>query len=302
MLAIGSIVHTTALAIPYFRDQTSLDLPEVVDLQIATLDEAFGFQISSAMSSALDHLPSLRIAAFSAYALVQIPIVVIAAICWRRRETRGMSVIPAFMIASMIGFVCYHLAPAIGPKVYFGETNPVWHAPAAFLSRLPLTDFDPHHPRNSMPSLHFTWAVLVYLFSRGLPFSARVTAGTFTFLTFCATLGLREHYFVDLVVAMPLVLLVRGLCAVESGLARPEKYRGVALGAGMLVLWIGLIPAAPSLPPALVVALSILTTALSITFEADLAAAELRSRRRAPDPSNRADIAASGVPSISSAG
>jgi hypothetical protein len=65
--------------------------------------------------------------------------------------------LPAFMIGAIVGFTCYWLAPAIGPKVYFAAEFPLMHADAAILNRLSLYDFNPHHPRNDMPSMHFSW-------------------------------------------------------------------------------------------------------------------------------------------------
>ena len=56
------------------------------------------------------------------------------------------------MIGSIVGFTCYWLAPAIGPKVYFAGRFPLLHATQSYLDHLPLYDFNPHHPRNDMPS------------------------------------------------------------------------------------------------------------------------------------------------------
>ena len=111
------------------------------------------------MAFAFRKLPLLGTASLIVYTFVQLPITVVAAFQWKRKAADELSVLPAFMIGSIIRFSCYWLAPAIGPKVYFAEHFPLMHATPAYLDRLPLYDFNPHHPRNDMPSMHFAWAV-----------------------------------------------------------------------------------------------------------------------------------------------
>ncbi len=57
-------------------------------------------------------------------------------------------------------------------------------------------------------------------------------AGAFLALTCLSTLALGEHYLLDLVVAAPFVLVVRGLCAAGA----PERARRAAVGGGALML------------------------------------------------------------------
>ena len=59
---------------------------------------------------------------------------------------------------------------------------------------------DPSAPRNCMPSMHVTWALLIFMNSRG---KARLLAGVFVALTAAATLATGEHYSPDLVAALP---------------------------------------------------------------------------------------------------
>ncbi len=59
---------------------------------------------------------------------------------------------------------------------------------------------DPFAPRNCIPSLHLTWALLaaVYVAPRWRPLAI-----VFAALTAVATLGTGEHYVADLIVALP---------------------------------------------------------------------------------------------------
>jgi hypothetical protein len=276
ILCVGSLIHVTALGIPFFRDNTAVAAPGILDLKLASIDESFGFQPSSAMAWLLTALPGLKTLAMAAYALAQPPIVIVAAFYWKRPSTKGISVIQTFMIASTIGFTCYYLTPAIGPVNYF--TDSPMHVSAAYLSHLPLFDFHPRHPRNAMPSMHMTWAILVFLYARGFSSTGRLLAGAFMFLTLCATLGLREHYLIDLIVALAVVLFVRSLCAFQLSWTDPDRLRGMLAGIAMLALWISLIRCGPAMSGPFVVVLALLTSTIAVFLEDALARAEARRR------------------------
>ena len=274
LLAVASLIHISALAIPFFRDQTARWLPAIVDLPIARLDEAFGAQPSAAMAEIFAALPALHSLSLAAYAFVQLPIVVVAAVHWKTKDPADVSILPAFIIGSMIGFTCYWLTPAIGPRAYFGADFPLAHATAGYLANLPVFDFDPGHPRNAMPSMHISWAALVFLYTRGFPMWARFYAGAFALLTACATLGLGEHYLMDLVVAAPLVLLVRALCATRLSRADGARLRSAAAGLALLAFWIAAIRIGLSFAPPMALILIALTVGASALLEHALACAE----------------------------
>jgi PAP2 superfamily len=276
LLAVASLVHVTSLCIPYFRDNTAIWLPRVLDADIARLDEAFGAQPSALMAIAFRKLPLLETASLIVYALVQLPITIVAACQWKRKAADELSVLPAFMIGSIVGFTCYWLAPAIGPKVYFSGQFPLLHADAVTLSRMPLYDFNPHHPRNDMPSMHFSWAVMTFLFTRGFPVVGRVYAALFVFFTFCATLGLGEHYLADLIVGLSLVLMVRGLTAARLSWRDPDRLRAVFIGFAMLAAWIAAIHSETPIAAPLTVLFSLATVGAAVVFERALARAEGR--------------------------
>jgi hypothetical protein len=187
-LAMASLIHVSSLGNNFFRDQTMEWIPNVFDHGIAALDEAFGVQLSGVMAYGLAASPPLNSLAWGAYNFVQIPIVVVAAFQWRRRGDGEFGILPSFIVASIIGYTCYWIAPAMGPKYLFGSEFPLFHATSAVLSSFPANGLDPDHPRNAMPSLHFSWAMLVFLYTRGLSIWARSAAAVFVFLTACATL------------------------------------------------------------------------------------------------------------------
>jgi hypothetical protein len=94
----------------------------------------------------------------------------------------------------------YVLFPGAGPVYLLREDFP-WRIP----NMSPLhTIFLPHIPLNVAPSGHVTWAVLMFWFAR--QYCGRVVqiaTGVFAVLTAVATLGIGEHYVIDLVLALP---------------------------------------------------------------------------------------------------
>ena len=276
LLAVASLVHVTSLCIPYFRDNTAIWLPRILDADIARLDEAFGAQPSALMAIAFLKVPPLGTASLIVYTFVQLPITAVAAWQWKRKAADELSVLPAFMIGSIVGFTCYWLAPAIGPKVYFAGRFPLLHATQGYLDHLPLYDFNPHHPRNDMPSMHFSWAVMAFLFTRGFPLVGRFYAALFVFFTFCATIGLGEHYLADLIVGASLVLMVRGLTAARLSWRDPDRLRAVVIGFAILSAWIAAIHFEAPIPAPLTLLLFLGTVAAAIVFERALARAETR--------------------------
>jgi len=95
---------------------------------------------------------------------------------------RSMVMVRTALIAGMASFPLYILFPAIGPGHKFG-------------------------PRNCMPSLHFSWALLLAWNAKSFPL--RVFGWAFAAATGLATIGLGEHYFIDLFAAIPFCLGVQ---------------------------------------------------------------------------------------------
>jgi hypothetical protein len=112
------------------------------------------------------------------------------------RRTECMT---AIVLAGLIAPVFYVLFPAVGP---------------AWVNI-------PDAPRNCVPSLHMAWALILAVYS---PSRLRVPAGLFAALTVCATLGLGEHYILDLVAAVPYTFAVCFLAG-RTAIAISERMR-----------------------------------------------------------------------------
>ncbi len=93
----------------------------------------------------------------------------------------------ALCFAALLAVPCYLLLPAVGPA-YIGQ---------------------PLAPRNCMPSLHVTWAALLWLNAQ--PVWLRRAAFCFMLITAFTTLATGEHYVLDLVAAVPFTWIVQQL-------------------------------------------------------------------------------------------
>lgn len=181
--------------------------PTTFDPTLFRFDQSLGGQISFWMGRLLAASTPLRNTAFLAY--IMLPVAPAFAYLFERR-LRVDGVLVQFLILGAVGSIAINLLPAAGPKFAFAAF-PVFPAlgdlPSAARMMLPLA------PRNAIPSLHMSWALLLFWHSRPYPRWARSVFALLVALTVMATLGLGEHYVVDLVVAFPFTLALRSAFA-----------------------------------------------------------------------------------------
>lgn len=145
--------------------------PVTIDRQLAALDLGAA---PAVRTWTLAH-PQLYFGVWLAYGAL--PFFVVACAATMRRQERirlGLGI----MLGGLLVPAWYLVFPAVGP-IHVGE---------AFA------------PRNCMPSMHVTWALLAAMSCQG---RARLLAGAFVAVTAWATLATGEHYLPDLIVALP---------------------------------------------------------------------------------------------------
>jgi hypothetical protein len=120
-------------------------------------------------------------------------------------ERRPFPLLPALVTSAVLGLLGYVLVPVAGPRYLLGDS---FAAQLQLGASVDLTwqSMDAAIPRNGIPSLHTTWAVLLTLWAQ--PGRERLTSAAFLVLTVLATLGLGQHYAVDLLMSAPFVVLV----------------------------------------------------------------------------------------------
>jgi hypothetical protein len=138
----------------------------------------------------------------------------------------------ALLLAPAVAYLGYFLYPAAGPRYLFGAAYP--HA-TGLLERIPLSPgvIIPY-PRNCMPSLHTAWALLLVLNAGAAGRWLRVALIGHLGLTVIGTLGLGEHYLVDLVIAVPFALAVQAAATMGDTRAR---WRIIATAGALVIAW-----------------------------------------------------------------
>ncbi len=167
--------------------------------------------------------------------------------------------------AAVLGYLLYFVFPASGPLYAAGSSFPGSPHPFATLSQM-----HPHAialpgpaPRNAIPSLHVTWALLLWFNCRPFSSTSRKLVLMFVILTALATLGIGEHYLADLAVALPFAVAVQALW---SPVPAATRYTVLGTASGLTVMWLlalrygtHLFLLSPALPWGCVVASTILS-------------------------------------------
>jgi hypothetical protein len=150
-----------------------------------------------------------------------------------RKSGRRADLQVGFITAGIIGIVLLHLAPVIGPAAFRPDYPDIVPNFADALS-------NPYAGgmrwRNSIPSLHTTWSLLIYWHARPHGPRARIFGGLWVAATIFAMLGLGEHYLADVVITIPFAVAMRATLAtsIEPRLRAPA----FAVGGFFYVAWL----------------------------------------------------------------
>jgi cytochrome P450 len=211
--------------------------PITEDAATYIADATYGIQLSFATGRLFAALPLLKLVCFAIYVAPPPALVFVYALQTRARRPPPVDVITVLLFMALTGYTFYFLFPVCGPLFAFGDAFPNAPPPASeFLGkRLTITDKDAWP--NGMPSLHLASVILAYWHARPYGRWARAVAAVFVFGTVLATLGMGEHYFVDLVVALPFTLALHAACMPRWKNLRRAR-RDAFLGCAALVaLW-----------------------------------------------------------------
>jgi len=239
-------------------------------LNLYAFDGTLRVQLPFLIGQWFQKLPWFYSISFFFYIGLPIVIAVVYTGVLLRDTRRSLSAMTAFLVTGPIGILFYNLLPALGPVHVFNEAFP-WH-PLSFaqLHKLFVEPLPIAGARNAIPSLHMGWVILAWWFSRGLSLWRRTIAALFLLFTFFSTMGTGEHYFVDLVAAVPFSLFIKSLCSFELSWTSRARLLGLSTGASLLGTWFLLLRFAPkaflfsALPPW---ALIMLTVAVCLYLE-----------------------------------
>jgi hypothetical protein len=215
---------------------TARHTPLTFDLYLFAFDRALGFDISFWIGRIVWSSKALLYAVALAYGGLGVDVAIVVGSQMFEQQNGKRNLLLVLGAAGTTGCLLYTIVPATGPLFVFPDFPQ--HLPAAVVPQL--IPVDAIAMRNAVPSLHFSGTLLLYWMAENRPAWVRWTAGAFLALTFIATLALGQHYFVDLVVALPFTMVFIGLSE--------RSYRVAAVAATMLVSWLLVLRFIPLLP------------------------------------------------------
>ena len=229
---VGSAVHT--LMAGFFRQRT-------YDLYAYAFDGSFGTELSFVLGRLIHGKVAPTEVVVIIYELVVVAIAAFYAAFMHRRERPLWELMELLFGASLLGYVFYMVFPATGPGYVFALF------PMDALSIDQIRQLTPqsipismHFPRNAVPSLHLTWALLIWWNARSLPRWAQLLAGFFVLGTAFSAMAIGEHYLFDLIVALPFALLVQSLMIRTVRFTSRERWLPAAFGLSVFLVWLAI--------------------------------------------------------------
>jgi hypothetical protein len=249
----------------YQLNTTAAELPKVYDGVLLGLDRATGLLNLSQLLFPIASSHFFQRAFYLLYGLfpdVGIPLAILEAL---GKGSKNGGILLQFVVASVVGYGLYCAVPTIGSVYFLQGSYPNDLTDAASIPRHLLATAS-LAPRNCWPSLHASWTILIALSFRGAPAWQRNLAWGMVAVMLVGTIGLGLHYVGDWIAALPFVVLVRALCAME--LPPLHRTRLFVAGAATVVLfvWVVLLRTAPAFLFEPLVAWLIVLASSFITF------------------------------------
>jgi hypothetical protein len=286
-------------------DYTEALHPKTFDLYLYSFDCSLRVQFSFLVGQIFSQHLWFRFAALLFYIALPLPLALVYAAQLRRRGKAALPIMLAFLVTGPLGVLFYNLVPATGPVHIFGPDFP-WHPLLVSQAReLVLQTVPVKGARNAIPSLHMAWVLLIWWNSKGLSRWMRGIALAFLIFTTFATLGLGEHYFVDLVVALPFALMVQAVCWYGLPFTSSSRRRAFLFGTFASLAWMALLSFAPSffwISPVIPWAMAISTVSISVCLIHRLQDAGLANERWAQSEIGKETPSGEGRPMLGCSG
>jgi hypothetical protein len=218
-------------------DLTTYLHPTSLDGRMLLLEQSlFGMQPSWIVGRWFDASGVFR--GFETLVYVYLPTASGVVYLLERRSGRPNDIQVAFITAGIIGIVLLQLAPVAGPTSFRPDYPDVVPAIEDAIDQKMVAGM---RWRNSIPSLHTTWSLLIYWHARPHGLRPRLFGATWVVLTILAMLGLGEHFLADVAITIPFAVAMRAVLATRT----EARARQIAFAAGALFYfgWVGLLRA-----------------------------------------------------------
>ena len=215
--------------------------PQTLDFNLYAFDASLGGQLSFVVGRVVLQSRWLtQMSLFWYYVLPEALMLVYAKQLVRHRSVAA-TVFLAFFLLGPIGVIFYNLVPACGPAYLFGSNFPLHALAAKEIQSMAIGPVAVPGARNAFPSLHIAWALLAWWYSGNLSRLSRLLVLLFLVGTVLATLGLGEHYFVDLVAAFPFALMMQAACALQIPMRDWRRLAPLLAGLFLTLGWVVLL-------------------------------------------------------------
>lgn len=231
-----------AIALIVWMPDVYLDLtmsihPTTFDLPLYHFESTMGFLPSATLGLIAEASPGFKSVISTAYNMMVLGYGALFGAQLARPNRPSINLLAAWVISACIALIGYHLLPASGPKYLFHELFPISMPPIDVLPQEPIV-INPA-PRNAVPSMHFGWALMLWL-NASLLRAPLLRAGFAILLglNIIATMALGEHYFVDLVIAVPVIVMVQAICMTALPWRHALRRRAIVWGLGLWLAWV----------------------------------------------------------------
>lgn len=236
LLAACALVVLMDLNVDSWLTLTAALHPATYDGAAFIVDGALGFQASAWLAQRFAEWPAINTPASLAYFSIAYGFSALFGLQLAAPQKARMNVITFIILCWSSAYFLYHLCPAAGPKYAFGADFPLKLPVDGTLVRTTFNVIPA--PRNALPSMHFGWALGMFISALSFSWPVRILFAALLALNALATLGLGEHYLVDLVIAVPYIVAMYALC-VRAGAVQPKAIRSaVIFGLGATLAWI----------------------------------------------------------------
>ncbi|MGA7079115.1 MAG: phosphatase PAP2 family protein [Terriglobales bacterium] len=238
----AAVLAFFVLASQYSLNMASLLHRNTYDLYAFAFDGSLGFEPSFALGRFLNSHPYLFPFMKVSYEGILLAMAALYAGFMRRRDKPIWEIIEVLFASAMVGYAFFSIFPVCGPRYAFGRDFPDLVVPYASFHRLALAKVPVSwlFPRNGVPSLHLTWALLIWLNTRSLPRWARWAAWALVLATVFDTLASGEHYLFDLVVALPFTLWMQAWMARTVSIQDRRRWLPALCGCALFLAWLAL--------------------------------------------------------------
>jgi PAP2 superfamily len=243
--AYRALLPAIALAFLVLAAQYSLNMASFLhqktfDLYAFAFDGSLGVEPSFVLGRFLNSKPWLFPFLKVSYEGILLAMAALYCGFMRRREKPIWEIIEVLFASAMVGYAFFSIFPVCGPRYAFERDFPDMVVPYAAFHRLALAKVPVSwlFPRNGVPSLHLTWALLIWLNTRSLPRLARLAALALVLATVFDTLASGEHYLFDLVVALPFTLWMQAWMARTVSIRDRRRWLPAVCGCTLFLAWL----------------------------------------------------------------